>query len=223
MVMAEDLQCLKVVALQGALPGPLRISSQALAERLAASPQTASRRLQALERDGLLTRTFDPEGQVVTVSPAGEEVLRQEYADYARLFHRDRPLVRLTGTLITGLGEGRYYMSLKEYCRQFRTGLGFIPYPGTLNLRLSPGSIAARKRADALGWVTIQGFSADNRTFGDVKALPCRIRDIPCGIIVPGRTHYPGDILEVIAPVALREALSLADGDEVVLEIGGEP
>ena len=49
--------------------------------------------------------------------------------------------------------------------------------------------------------------------------MPCRIKDIPCGIVVPGRSHYPEDIVEVIAPVGLREALGVKEGDRAVIEV----
>ena len=58
------------------------------------------------------------------------------------------------------------------------------------------------------------------RTFGDAKCIPCRIGTISCGIVVPGRTHYPEDIIEVIAPMALRRKLGVEDSDSVSVEVG---
>jgi riboflavin kinase len=49
--------------------------------------------------------------------------------------------------------------------------------------------------------------------------MPCRINDIPCGIVVPGRSHYPEDIVEVIAPVGLRDALHVKENDRVNVEV----
>ena len=219
MPVPEDLQCLKVIALLGGLRGSLRISSQSLAAHLSTSPQTASRRLQALERDELLMPTMGPDGQAVTVSRAGESVLKEEYVEYRRLFEESNGGFRLAGAVVTGLGEGRYYMGLTEYQRQFHAYLGFSPYPGTLNIRLTPSSLPVRKRIDTLPWVMVKGFVADQRTFGDVKCLSCRIEEIPCGIVVPGRTHYPEDVLEIVAPVGIRDTLGVTDGDEVRVEV----
>ena len=125
----------------------------------------------------------------------------------------------LSGTVINGLGEGRYYMSLEPYKKQFLRLLGFEPFPGTLNLRLSGQSIPTRKKMETQEWITIHGFSAEGRTFGDVRCLPCRINDIPCGIVVPGRTHYPEDIVEVIAGVGLRDTLKIKENDLVNVEV----
>ena len=219
MIMPEDLQCLKEIALKGGLKGPVWVSSQSLGSALGMSPQTASRRLQSLERQHHLSRSVNPDGQYVTVTRSGEEILRHEYADYCRVFVNGRDEFILQGVVISGIGEGRYYMSLAPYVQQFSEKIGFAPYPGTLNIRLDPSSLQVRKRLDQLEWVQIQGFTAEGRTFGNARCLPCRIEGIPCGIVIPGRTHYPDDVLELIAPVSLREALRVDDMDEVKVEV----
>ena len=195
------------------------VSSQVIGEALTTSPQTASRRIRALESQALITRTMRPDGQHITVTTAGEQALRREYSDYCRLFAHDGAHYVLSGTVINGLGEGRYYMSLEPYKKQFLHLLGFEPFPGTLNLRLSGQSIPTRKKMEMQEWITIHGFSAEGRTFGDVRCLPCRINDIPCGIVVPGRTHYPEDIVEVIAGVGLRDTLKIKENDLVNVEV----
>ncbi len=107
---AEDLQCLKVIALMGGCRGPVFVSSQSLGSSLGISPQTASRRLQSLERQMLAIRSMRPDGQYITLSKDGEDELRREYSDYCRIFEREEVHYILTGNVITGLGEGAYYM-----------------------------------------------------------------------------------------------------------------
>jgi riboflavin kinase len=184
------------------------------------SQQTASRRLKGLESSGLITRTIAADGQHVTITNSGEKELRREYQDFCRIFSEGDTGYILSGTVVSGIGEGKYYMSLEPYRQQFRTHLGFEPYPGTLNIRLPSSALPVRKKIDNLGWIRIKGFSTDGRTFGDAKCLPCRIGSVPCGIVVPGRTHYPEDIIEVIAPVALRRKLGVEDTDTVTVEVG---
>jgi riboflavin kinase len=186
---------------------------------LAISPQTASRRLKGLETQGFITRTMAADGQHVTLTGTGEEELRKEYQEYSRIFSEHNKGFVLNGTVVSGIGEGKYYMSLEAYKQQFNTHLGFEPYPGTLNIRLSSSSLPVRKKIDALNWIRIKGFSTDGRTFGDAKCLPCRIGNISCGIVIPGRTHYPADIIEVIAPIALRRKLGVEDTDTVTVEV----
>jgi riboflavin kinase len=214
-----DLQCLKAIALMGGCRGPVWISSQSLGDTLAMSPQTASRRLKSLEAQRLVDRSLRPDGQYVALAREGEEALRKEYADYARIFGEGAGPYSLTGSLISGLGEGRYYMSLDPYREQFRRVLGSDPFPGTLNLRLSSASRDVKRKVDALPWTRIQGFVREGRTFGEARTLPCRIRDIPCAIVVPGRSHYPDDVIEVISTQELRTALNLSDGDILTVEV----
>ena len=222
MVDPGELHSLKAIALMGGCRGPVWISSQSLGETLALSPQTASRRLKALEARRLLDRAIRPDGQYVTITAEGEEVLRREYAEYLRIFGEGAGGYTLTGSVVGGLGEGRYYMSLEPYRAQFRTILGFEPFPGTLNLRLSSASRDMKKRVDGLEWTRIRGFIQENRTFGEARVLPCRIREIPCAIIVPGRTHYPDDVIEVISPRELRKELNLSDGDLMTVEVASD-
>jgi riboflavin kinase len=218
MLVPEDLQCLKAIALLGGHRGPVWVSSQSLGKSLGISPQTASRRLKALEDGLFISRVMRPDGQFITVTQKGERELRTEYADYARIFE-DHGRYTLQGAVISGLGEGRYYMSLPEYCTQFVRLLGYAPFPGTLNLQLTAASVQVKKKLEGLQWIGIQGFSAENRTFGAVQVLPCRIREVPCAIVVPGRSHYPEDVIEVIAPVGLRERFALDDRDQVTIEV----
>jgi riboflavin kinase len=214
-----DLQCLKAIALMGGSRGPVWISSQSLGDTLAMSPQTASRRLKSLEAQRLLDRSLRPDGQYVALTREGEEALRKEYADYSLIFGEVGGPYSLTGSVISGLGEGRYYMSLAPYREQFRKVIGSDPFPGTLNLRLSSASRDVKRKVDALPWTRIQGFVQEGRTFGEARTLPCRIRDIPCAIVVPGRSHYPDDVIEVISTQELRTTLSLSDGDLVTVEV----
>jgi len=220
MIQAEDLQCLKAIALRGGCKGPVFVSSQSIGDMLAISQQTASRRLKGLESQGLITRTIAADGQHVSVTNSGEEELRKEYQEFCRIFSERNKEYVLSGTVVSGIGEGKYYMSLEPYKQQFNVHLGFEPYPGTLNIRLSPSSLPVRKKIDALDWIRIKGFSTDGRTFGDAKCLPCRIGNISCGIVMPGRTHYPEDIIEVIASIALRRKLGVEDTDMVTVEVG---
>jgi riboflavin kinase len=219
MVEAEDLQSLKTIALLGGCRGPIWLSSQSLGNALGISPQTASRRLIALERQQFIIRSMKSDGQYVAVTREGEQELKREYTDYVRIFDPERRQYVLAGTVISGLGEGRYYMSIPHYKEQFGGCLGFEPFPGTLNIRLDAASIQARKHLDHARWIDVPGFTADERTFGGARVLPCRIEGHECAIVEPSRTHYPEDIVEVIAGCELRKALNLNDNDMIDVEI----
>lgn len=219
MTAPEDLECLKKIALLGGLNGSVFLNSQTLGSELCISPQTASRRLKSLESAGLIKRTIQAEGQQIIIDDEGESLLRCEYCDYYRLFGGKSKSIIMPGVVESGLGEGAYYMSLDPYAKQFEKILGFRPYPGTLNIRLSHAGAERRKRLVHSAWQKVSGFESEGRTFGEVSVLPCLIKDVPCGIIVPGRSHYPNEMMEVIAPVGLRKEFSLTDGDEIDVEI----
>lgn len=219
MVEPEDLQCLKTIALMGGCRGMVGISSQSLGTTLSISPQTASRRLISLEGQELIARTVRPDGQYIMVTEKGDEVLRREYTDYSRIFEDLSGRYIMEGAVIDGLGEGRYYVGMDGYLEQFEEKLGFSPFHGTLNLQLTPESMQVRHRLDALAWVDIKGFVADERTFGAARCLPCSIESHPCAIIVPGRTHYPNNVIELISPVKLREVIGISTGDLLAVEV----
>ena len=115
--------------------------------------------------------------------------------------------------------QAQYFLTREGYGRQFLQRLGFVFFPGTLNIRLDPASVQVRKHLDHAGWIEIPGFTADERTFGAARVLPCRIRGEECAIVEPSRTHYPEDIVEVIAGSELRKVLDLNDNDTIEVEI----
>ena len=123
----------------------------------------------------------------------------------------------IRGVVTSGLGEGRKYMSIPEYRRQFTEKLGFDPYPGTLNIVLEDCSV--RKVIEEYANIIIHGFEKDGIRYGGVKCAKAKIRDIPAAILLIEKTKHPPNIIEVIAPVCLREKLGLKDGDVVEIEL----
>ena len=221
----DELAVLKLLALEGGLEGDVKISCSALADRLDASNQTASRRLQRLESATLLERDTVSDGQWVSVTDEGERVLHAEYEDYRRIFERDTE-VALEGVVTSGMGEGRHYISLPGYSRQFEDRLGYEPFPGTLNVELREDSVRRRSAVSSLEPIPIDGWEDDERTYGPAVCYPATIetatgeRYADAHTIAPERTHHDDDQLEVIAPVKLREELGLEDDDHVTVSVG---
>jgi riboflavin kinase len=219
---ADGLATLKHLALVGALDGETKLSCSALADRLDASTQTASRRLQALDEGGYVDREIVSDGQWVRVTTEGKRRLQAEYADYRRVFEYDTG-VELSGTVTSGMGEGRHYITLPGYAEQFVERLGYEPFPGTLNIDLAEESVRARSRLGTIDPITIDGWEDDERTYGPAYCYPATVlageSDEPAHVITPERTHHGDDHLEVIAPNRLRDALQLEDGDEVTVRV----
>jgi riboflavin kinase len=220
-----EATALRALALTGALSGPSDVTCEALGEALDASAQTASRRLQALAEDGLIEREHAGPGQRVTITEAGERVLRREYEAYQRVFEAGRDEVELDGTVTAGMGEGRHYISLPGYMAQFREKLGYEPFPGTLNVDLSAASVRRRSAMDAFDPVPIEGWEDEDRTYGPAGCYPAVVettdgdRSADAHVIVPERTHHDADQIEVIAPVKLRDTLGLEDAQQVTIHV----
>jgi riboflavin kinase len=219
----DELAALKFVALEGGRSGPVKVSCAGLATRLDASSQTASRRLQRLDEAGYVERDVVADGQWISLTEEGETALRREYADYRRIFETaGAETVEFEGTVTGGMGEGRHYISLSGYRRQFEERLGYEPFPGTLNVRLDDDSVRSRAGMASLAAVPIDGWEDDERTFGPATCYAATVRSgdesyDPAHIIVPERTHHDETQLELIAPDKLREALGLEDGDRVTV------
>lgn len=206
----------------GAHKRTAKISTEYLAEKLEISQQTASRYLIELEANGWIQRNVTPEGSLIKINDKGTQELNKLYSSLRFLIESDYPpSMTLEGTVFTGLGEGAYYISKEHYKKQFAEKLGFIPYPGTLNLKLTTEyDLKTRSELDAYPAIEVQGFKNENRTFGVVKCYPATIGNkIKGALIFALRSHYDSSVLEVIAPVCIRKRLNLKDGYKVKVEV----
>jgi riboflavin kinase len=130
------------------------------------------------------------------------------------------PSVTLEGVVFTGLGEGAYYISKERYRKQFIEKLGFEPYPGTLNLKLTTDyDVKTRSELETYPGIEVEGFKNEDRTFGSVKCYPVIMENkVKGALILALRSHYDASVVEVIAPVFLRKHLKLKDGCKVKIE-----
>ncbi len=109
-------------------------------------------------------------------------------------------------------------MGLDWVKQQICEKLRFEAYKGTLNLKLDDE--ASR---------TIQSFTKPrlgmsiepvNSTFASGKAFKIRLGgEVDGALVIPLIPNYPLKQIEIIAPINLREAFGLQDGDEVTVEI----
>ena len=216
-VKPHEVDTLKHIALRGGLSEYVTMSSKELGRALGMSQQSASQRILELLNDGLIQRDLASRRQRVKISAKGVDVLRKEFADYQRIFEV-RGKLTIAGRVTSGLGEGAFYMRQKGYKDQFPRKLGFLPYEGTLNLKVSGADLAKLKILWEEGGILIDGFEAEGRTFGGAKCFAARLKSIDCAVILPLRTHHT-DNLEVISREYLRGRLGLADGDLVELTV----
>jgi riboflavin kinase len=211
------LQTLKELALLGAIKNKIEISSFELANQLDTSQQTASRYLVELDKKGMIKRELGIKKQLIMVTGIGEEKLQAEHLQYKQIFElTDRIIFK--GKVLSGLGEGRYYTEQDGYVEQFKKKLGFVPYPGTLNVEIEyveRNKLRLLKNSKA---INIDEFKTKNRTFGSVRCFRAKINGSDGAIVLPLRTHY-SSVLEFISEDYLRKKLNINDGDEVKIVI----
>jgi riboflavin kinase len=225
--MAERSECRHIftmvkLAEMGAHKRTAKISTEYLAQKLGTSQQTASRYLIELERKGWIQRTITPEGCLIRITDPGVRELNKLYSTLRVLIEATYPpSITLEGTVFTGLGEGAYYIAKDRYRKQFIEKLGFDPYPGTLNLKLTTDyDVKARGELEAYPAIEVEGFKTEDRTFGAVKCYPVTLNNRVKGALISAlRSHYDSSVVEIIAPLALRKHLRLKDGHKVKVEV----
>jgi len=200
----------------GAFSGELSITTADLAKSLSISQQTASRHLIELQTLGLIRRARSTRREAIRITAKGSEELNKIHLRLKAIFELRPREVMLEGILFSGIGEGAWYVSQPGYRKQFAEKLGFDPFPGTLNLRLKPEYEDEKRLLETIPHVQIEGFRDGERTFGPVVCYKAKINDAEDGALISAvRTHYAGDVVEVIAASNLRVKLGLRDGDTV--------
>ncbi|MCW3983107.1 MAG: CTP-dependent riboflavin kinase [Candidatus Bathyarchaeota archaeon] len=218
----QHLYMLLKLAEMGAYNRTAKISTEYLAKKLGFSQQTASRYLIELERQGWIARKVTPDGSLIKIEPQGNCELQKLYSNLKVLMEKSYPpSVTLEGTVFTGLGEGAYYVSKPDYRKQITKKLGFEPYPGTLNVRLSDDyDIKTRAELESYPAIEVMGFQGEGRSYGLVRCYHAVIGGkIKGALVTAKRSHYDASVLELIAPVCLRKQLGLKDGNKVKVEI----
>ena len=206
---------------KGAKHNFVTITTSSLGKSINKSQQAASKHLLELEQDGFIERILSGRNVSVKITSKG-------YSELVKLFTAIRSgldslpsHVELKGTLVSGMGEGAYYMALKGYTKQFKKKIGYIPFPGTLNVRLTKNEyVEAVGQFDALDGVLIKGFSDGKRTYGWVKCFKAKLnKSIDCELIRLERTVHDKTIVELISKTNLRKSAKLSDGSNVTIRI----
>lgn len=194
-------------------------TSTNIATEINKSQQAASRIILNLENLNFIERVKKGHGYRIRVTDEGILAVKEVSSMLITAVDSStRPLI-IEGTIVSGIGEGGYYMALDGYRKQFKTKLGYIPYPGTLNIKISGNpSIRNRDKIDYIPYVFIKGFSDLKRTYGWVKCFPVIINDnggVQAHLLLLERTHYDKSMVEIIAPVYLKGLLGLTNGNEI--------
>jgi riboflavin kinase, archaea type len=122
----------------------------------------------------------------------------------------------LRGRVTSGIGGHGHWMNLYADLYEAKTGARL--YPGSLNIVLNqPWHVGAQRvRLEPPEYAV--GMSIVPCTINGVDAFILRTDKNDCG----EGDHQP-NVVEIAAPVRLRDALDLADGDEVEIEVDENP
>ena len=198
---------------------PIEISLEKVAERLEREEKTVSEWLEVLSEQGYIERKKEGDLEKLALTQEGLKVLTNIWEKLREIFCEGTDRIELHGEVVSGLGEGGYYIGQKGYQTQFKKKIGFEAYPGTLDLKLHPSSLKLKKWLKMRDGIEIEGFSTEERSFGPAKAFSSNIKGKEAAIVIPYRTHHGEDILEIISPIELREEFGLEDGDELKIEV----
>ncbi|TFF69423.1 MAG: CTP-dependent riboflavin kinase [Promethearchaeota archaeon] len=201
----------------------IEISSVEFGEILGLSQQTGSRRINDLEQLEWIKRKIDGKTQKLSITKEGANIMLTIYKELRNLLES----ILIIGEVSEGMHEGGYYVAIKGYFQQFKEKLGFEPYKGTLNLKLSDtDNDILREKLKSIIPIIIEGFKDLNREYGPVKCYEVYISRMDdqnnkhkAAILDIQRTHHKENIIEILAKPYLRDYFNLQDGDKLIIEV----
>ena len=219
MVIPDIWFTLYSLANKGAIHSKTTITTRELGEILNVSQQTASRRIAQCVEQGYLNRVHTAEGMLLQISEKGCDELLHVLSNLEIVFTPPEDEIVIEGSIVTGLGEGAYYIEV--YSSKLKAALGFRPHLGTLNVKISDDeSRKAIGRMKNTPPLVLSGFTHEGRTFGDVICYRVKINgELEGAVVIAQRTHHSEEILEIVAPVNIRDALDIEDNDKVTLTV----
>ena len=217
----QHLVTLTELLAKGAKNNFVSITTSSLGKNIHKSQQAASKHLLELEEAGFIERIMSGRKISVKLTKKGYEQISDVFNLIKKGLESIPSAIELKGTLIAGMGEGAYYMSLKGYTKQFKTKIGYVPFPGTLNVKLDgKENVESVRQLNSIEGVKIDGFSDGKRTYGWVKCHKCTLNGrVDCQLILLERTHHDDSIIELISETDIRKKLGLKDGSELTIKI----
>jgi len=124
--------------------------------------------------------------------------------------------ITITGRIESGIQKGAFFTQLDWVQQQCHQKLGFKPYAGTLNLAIAEDAVPMV--AELLQKSGMPLVSPDAR-FCSGHVYPVSVMGVSGAILAPAEEvkAHGSNIIELIAPIGLKEALDVKDGDEIML------
>lgn len=197
------------------------ITTSSLGKSIHKSQQAASKHLLELESDGYIERMRSGTRVSVRITTKGHAEMSKIFSVLKSSLETSPSHVEFKGVIVSGMGEGAYYMSMKGYAKQFKSKLGYIPFPGTLNVKLRDKEFVEAKRSlDAYPAVTVNGFSDGKRSYGWVKCYPARVNNsVDAALILLERTHHDDSVIELISKENIKKSAKLSTGSQITIRV----
>ena len=206
---------------KGARHNFVAITTLSLGKSINKSQQAASKHLLELERDGYVERMRSGQRVSVRITTKGHTEMARISTILKSSLESSPSYIEFKGTIVSGMGEGAYYMSMKGYAKQFKSKLGYVPFPGTLNVKLKDKEfIEAKRTLDTHPGIMITGFSDGKRTYGWVKCYPSKINNsIDAALITLERTHHDDSVIELISKENIKKTTKLSTGSQISIRV----
>jgi len=203
---------------KGARHNFVQITTSSLGKSLKKSQQAASKYILELENGGFIDRLMTGRKLSIKITQKGYSELVKLHSVLGFSLNSSPSSIELSGSVISGLGEGAYYMSLNGYTKQFKVKIGYIPFPGTLNIKLN--QLQNIQQLDDLDSIIVDPFSDGKRTYGWVKCFHAKLNNtINCELIRLERTHHDNSVIELISKMNLRKTGGLKTSSKVKIKI----
>jgi len=124
----------------------------------------------------------------------------------------------LKGKIVSGARQAAFFTQLDWVQEQLEEKFGFRPFPGTLNLEVD-GEFSGV--IETLQKKKLVKLLPPDPEFCIAKTISATIGGIEGVVIIPEDkvNIHAANIIEVMAPVKLKEALGVKDGDRLELSI----
>ena len=217
----QHILTLSYLLSKGAKHNYVTITTNALGKNIKKSQQSASKHLLELEQNQFIERIISGRNISVKITNKGFSEMVKLSTVLQKSLNSFPSHVEIKGTLISGMGEGAYYMGLKGYTKQFKSKIGYVPFPGTLNVKIDQKiHQEAIKQFVNLNGINIHSFSDGKRTYGWVKCFPAKINNsVDCNLILLERTHHDNSVVELISKLSLRKSAKLKEGSKISIKI----
>ncbi|MHA1339533.1 MAG: DUF120 domain-containing protein [Promethearchaeota archaeon] len=214
------------LAKSGAINSGLRLTTQQIADLIGSTQQTISRRLKSLIEKNLVERIMGKKVPLLKITERGINLLKNVYFELKNIFNTAKFSNEYLGTVITGMGEGAYYIGLPHYKQKLTELIGKPPFLGTLNVELNEDIVEEYYfRLRLFNPIIIEGFKTKERTFGEVRCYWVNICDVQkrfdcirALLLDIQRTSHKKGVIEIVSEYNLRNKFGLKDGSKVIIK-----